>query len=403
MSITVIDSIMGSGKTQAAIEYINNMRGGERVMFVTPYLAEVERIIMSCPSQDIKQPKFIGSKLEGLRRLISGNYNIATTHELFKSFTPDIIQLLREYEYTLILDEVVDVVEQVGLQKQDTKAMCASFADIDEIGRVVWREEKYNKNGLYGKYMNMSHMKSLWVCSDNCLLFWVMPPDIFDAFENVYILTYMFDAQILCCYFKLHKIQYEVGSLCADALGKICFCKAKSGTSPPHQKIGEKIEIFQSEKLNQIGKSQHALSSSWYRNEKNKEAIIQLKKNCHNFFSYHCGTSSKQNMWTTFKEYYHTVGGKGYKKGFVVLNARATNDKSEKTACAYLVNRYPSPIIQTFFSSHKISISYDRYALSEMLQWLWRSAIRNDEKIKLYIPSSRMRKLLTDWIDTIDK
>ena len=41
----------------------------------------------------------------------------------------------------------------------------------------------------------------------------------------------------------------------------------------------------------------------------------------------------------------------------------------------------------------------DGYALSEMLQWIWRSAIRDGKEINLYIPSKRMRTLLTDWID----
>lgn len=39
------------------------------------------------------------------------------------------------------------------------------------------------------------------------------------------------------------------------------------------------------------------------------------------------------------------------------------------------------------------------WALSEMLQWIWRSAIRNGQKITVYIPSKRMRKLLLQWLN----
>ena len=41
----------------------------------------------------------------------------------------------------------------------------------------------------------------------------------------------------------------------------------------------------------------------------------------------------------------------------------------------------------------------DLYSLSELIQWIYRSRIRNGEKINLYIPSKRMRELLIDWLN----
>ena len=40
----------------------------------------------------------------------------------------------------------------------------------------------------------------------------------------------------------------------------------------------------------------------------------------------------------------------------------------------------------------------DLYALSEMLQWIWRSRIRNGQDINIYIVSKRMRRLLNQWL-----
>ena len=34
-----------------------------------------------------------------------------------------------------------------------------------------------------------------------------------------------------------------------------------------------------------------------------------------------------------------------------------------------------------------------------MLQWIFRSAIRNDKAINIYVPNIRMRKLLFDWCE----
>ena len=65
---------------------------------------------------------------------------------------------------------------------------------------------------------------------------------------------------------------------------------------------------------------------------------------------------------------------------------------------AYLVNRYLNPVVKNFFKSRNVEVDEDGYALSEMLQFIWRSAIREYREINVYIPSSRMRDLLLIWI-----
>ena len=90
---------------------------------------------------------------------------------------------------------------------------------------------------------------------------------------------------------------------------------------------------------------------------------------------------------------------KGYTKGFISSNLRATNEYRDRTAIAYLVNKYINPYIKNFFLSNGIEVYEDEYAISEMLQFLWRSGIRDGKHITVYIPSKRMRNLLIDWIE----
>ena len=40
----------------------------------------------------------------------------------------------------------------------------------------------------------------------------------------------------------------------------------------------------------------------------------------------------------------------------------------------------------------------DAYALTELIQWVWRSRVRNGHPITLYLPSPRMRTLLKDCL-----
>ena len=71
-----------------------------------------------------------------------------------------------------------------------------------------------------------------------------------------------------------------------------------------------------------------------------------------------------------------------------------------KTNCAYLTNRYYKPTINNFFTDKGVKIDEDIWSLSELIQWLFRSGIREEKEINLYIPSRRMRNLLKDWLDS---
>lgn len=53
--ITVIDNIMGDGKTTGAIQYINNAPDNENFLYITPFLNEISRII-DCADRDFRQP-----------------------------------------------------------------------------------------------------------------------------------------------------------------------------------------------------------------------------------------------------------------------------------------------------------------------------------------------------------
>ena len=126
----------------------------------------------------------------------------------------------------------------------------------------------------------------------------------------------------------------------------------------------------------------------------------KLKNNTYYYFKRVIKSKSKENMWTTFEDYKSQCKGEGYSKGFVPCNSRATNEYKDKTNCAYLINRYYKPTINNFFTDKGVKIDEDIWSLSELIQWLFRSAIREEKEINLYIPSKRMRNLLKDWLDS---
>ena len=62
-------------------------------------------------------------------------------------------------------------------------------------------------------------------------------------------------------------------------------------------------------------------------------------------------------------------------------------------AYIYNSNLHPEPYKYLQARGEQFAPSVERFALSEMVQWIYRSRVRCNEPINLYIPSSRMRNM----------
>lgn len=139
-NITVVSSIMGSGKTTYFLKYMKE-RPSEKFLVITPYLEEVKRIK---DEVGLIEPRPIkGSKLNHIRELTGLGKSIVSTHALLGRFDLEIQENIKISEYTLILDEVASVVEQFTFNTQSDKDdFFTHYAYIDSEGYCIWDEEK---------------------------------------------------------------------------------------------------------------------------------------------------------------------------------------------------------------------------------------------------------------------
>lgn len=150
------------------------------------------------------------------------------------------------------------------------------------------------------------------------------------------------------------------------------------------------IHIVEYEKINSIGEKSGSLSRKWFYDDKNEEQLDRLGKHVTNYFHNICHAKSAECLWTTYDELKSQVRGKCFRKGFISLN---NDNRTKRKYLAFLCNLYYPP-------QEKIDgVSESDYALSEMLQFIWRSAIRDGKEIWVYIPSIRMRQLFQRWIE----
>ncbi len=425
-AITIVDSIMGSGKTSAMINQLN--RNCEKnYIYITPFLSEVERIINKT-NFDFKQPENHGKgKLDGLHYLLASGENIVSTHALFLKATQETIQLIYEGGYTLILDEALDVlhdynsiVKEFGnktITKDDVGWLIQEkHITVDENYNVYWNSST-NENFHYSEIQRLAENHSLR-CVDNILL-WEFPYEIFKAFSSIYVLTYQFSNSMLDAFMLMNGLKYQKVS--AHKFNNSFQLCDYNDDFESRNSYAELINIYEGN-LNKIGDKTNAFSVSWLTGcgEKQNQRTNDIKKAIRNYKN-HIKASTSEIMWTTAKKdnFHEKIESvKGFKyihkltseekslpenefnklKCFVPCNSRATNNFSDRTTLLYLLNRYVQPEYAKYFSKRGYPIDNDQFALNEMLQWIWRSAIRNGEKINIYIPSSRMRNLLYNWL-----
>ena len=111
------------------------------------------------------------------------------------------------------------------------------------------------------------------------------------------------------------------------------------------------------------------------------------------------GAKTNNRLFTCFKADRRVLGDGRYTKNWIPFNSRATNDYRHVEYIAYLVNIFPSPVLVKAAKGKDTEFDDEIHALSEMLQLLFRGCLRDGNEMNIYIPSSRMRKILFKWLE----
>lgn len=411
--IHVCDAIMGSGKSQSAISFMND-HPDRKFIYITPYLDEAKRIYDDCPTLHFvepnnRNPRYKFSKVEHTKSLLQSGQNVASTHSAFCLYSADMIDAIKANEYTLIIDEAVSILTELDNVTGDVDL-------LEHAGCIV-----RNENGIYslgetpyggGKLSDLYEL-----CERNnlvrlngrdgedpndCFFFWEMRPDVLASFKDVYILTYLFDGQDIKYYLEEHGLEYDHIGIRRTG-DRYEFAESPEYMPSYIADLESMIDITEDRRLNRIGDGKFTLSVGWYRHRATADEVDRLRKNLITFFRFRDPAPSKQRMWTCYEDDVKDLKDKGVGL-HTPCNLRATNKYRDKTALAYCVNNFVNPFKKRYLSQAGHEFNEDAFALSVLIQWIWRSAIRDGEKIRVYIPSQRMRELLKNWIrDTQSK
>lgn len=317
---------------------------------------------------------------------------------MFDKIDETMIDIIRSYDYTLYLDEVHEVIREHYLDEQDLRLLFETKSiEVDNKGLVKWIREDYTTiDGKFTEFRNLCDLGAMYYYSGRLFL-WCFPIQVFEAMRKTYILTYLFEGQLQSAYYKLHKVEYYKKWVIKTENDR--FYKLIDYDEEYNQKyiknIRDKINIYEGNLNFQKGIT---LTTNWYNEKSDDDSLKVVKKNTYNYFRNIVQGKSEENMWTTLKDYKKKLKGKGYTNGFVELNARATNKYRHKKNLVYLYNRYIKPPIYNFLVNHEIYFDNNMYAIGDLIQWIFRSAIRDGQPVNIYLPSERMRRLLKEYL-----
>lgn len=417
-NITVVDSVMGKGKSSAAIEYINEH---EELNFVVVTLtqAECQRYAEGIEREVIvphlDRSDHHDTLVETFIEAIDQGKTVVTTHALLKRWDEASVCALKGKDYVLILDEVLDVVQPFQITKQDYHNLVAGGtvsqaleADTG-LNKVVLEDAEYE--GKHAQFIDQVRKGNVYRVKDDFCI-WLTSPTKLTPFNEVYILTYNFEGSVMAAWLKLNGLDYSLQSVTPDRQ----FGPYQPDTGVPFDHL---ITIVRDPGLNDIGKRASSLSKTWYEKSP-RDRLERLRNATRAFFRRYDAEDPQFNMWSTYKDHrmkiqyspfgfirgkvsknqmkHMTAEERAERDTFVSFNMKATNVYGHKACLAYLVNVYANPSLTRLFSECGLEFDEEQYALNELIQWIWRSRIRRGESVLVYIPSKRMRSLLDDWL-----
>lgn len=403
--VTIKDFPCGSGKTT---KMIRDLCSDKLYLIVVPLKTEVRRVLEATSHLGFLEPLEVmtpeRTKQSALLKLIDQRKSVVTTHRLYNDIG-HLAALGCLQEYDVIIDEVPEVIKPViSLSKRsvDDFYISTGYLSISDDGlchsTAKWeRRQDEVSDTLNETIKRYAVGQSLYLTAQGTFLT-AVPEMLFYRCVSITILTYKPEGSYLLEYLKKLGVRYNIRR---DQIAEEKF----------REKARELISFSDTSALEKVSFTYSKQTKYSEQSRQNKIVRSGLK----NWRARHLKDVPLENIMVTcaqdnWRESKAFKSGKLKLQGFakttglgkvhwVANQTRGTNDYSHCSHLVYLYDKHPMPPITQWLGCSTKGFS-DAYGLTELIQWIWRSRIRNGEPITLYLPSPRMKRLLLDWLNS---
>ena len=389
-AVKFIDRPCGTGKTT---QMICSFCPTEQYLVVVPTLSEVERVLRESrvPFTEPDE-KLYGTKMAHLEKLLAEAENIVTTHKLFDAVDIRSVDLSA---YNLFIDEVFDVVEKVnGPENEAWNRVYVGdgYATVDSDGQVTptdkWREQPAKLKTVLRFDLFCAAEAGRLRKTDNGYFVDVVTPALFTKPKQTIVHTYLAGSSLMAAYLKKHDVPFVIDhdhsldmSHRADAqrLLSVHQISALENISMSHTKQG----LMKRREASKVSAALKNLRSRSLRGVHVKDIMITCRK----------------DKWLDHND--NRKGAFAYQSKLTAANwiaktTKGTNEYRNCTHAVYLSKLNLSPNIIAYLG---VDRQFEKdWAVSELIQWLYRTGLRDGQKVELHLASSHMKCLLEDWL-----
>ena len=400
--IKIIDKPCGSGKTTAMINNFNNQ---DKYLVIVPMLSEVDRIVEGSKEVEFVQPHANdnneGTKYASLEEYLNQGRNIVSTHKMFESLAP-LAKAGLLSDYHIIIDEVPDVVQPIAKKSKtsiDEFYIDTGFIEVDEGSGLVrptqkWIDTQNQVSDTLSPKILSAAMSGCLYLQDRQMFIWALPQSILKSGLSLTVLTYKAEGSLFVAYLRKLGLSFQLET---DA----------SMDNQFREKAAELIAInyiqaLKDEKFSHNAQQKGCKSASYCKKVSSSLKNLRGRKLR--------DVNAKDILITCMKEaWLKPANDNNVKLGpfakdsrlgeanWIPNTTRGTNDYAHCSHLIYLYDQHPHPFITRWLGDSSTAFA-DAYALTELIQWVWRSRVRKGEPITVYIPSLRMRMLFEIWL-----
>lgn len=401
-TITIKDYPCGSGKTTSMIK---SFKQEEKYLVILSYLSEVDRIIEDTTDVSFVEPvaedNIQNTKTESLKDLLLTGRNVATTHSMYERLVPLAEEGLLD-DYNIIIDEVPEVVKAVSTKSKTSIKefyVNSGFIEVEDNGLVLatdkWREKKEEvADTLSNKILTYAETGCLYLLGEHMFI-WAMPSKLLSAGKSVTILTYKAEGSLLVSYMRKLSLPYLIQS------NKY---KEEAFREQAAELINlQDIPSISKLKLSHTGQQEGMRSSNYY--SKLSCGLKNLRsRQLKGLDLSNVLLTCKKDAWiqNNGKAGVFAQGSKIFENtNWIANTTRGTNEYAHCSHLIYLYDQNINKLLARWLNDESRHFN-DAYALTELIQWVWRSRIRKGEPITLYLPAPRMRSIFIDWLEGWD-
>ena len=401
-TITIKDYPCGSGKTTTMIQ---SFKEDNKYLVILPYLSEVERVILKSKPVKFVQPtteeNSLTNKTDSIKELLLTGQNIATTHSMYERLVPLADDGLLD-DYNIIIDEVPEVVQSVSSKSKTSIRefyINGGYIEVEDTGLVLptdkWRQNREDvADTLSSKILNHAETGCLYLLGEHMFV-WAMPRKLLNAGKSATIMTYKAEGSLLVSYLDMLSLPHIIE-------------KDKYKEEAFREKAVQLIDLQDIPSISKLNLSYSGQQAGM----KNKRYFSKFSGGLKNLRGRQLqGLDLSNVLLTCKKSAWETESGKAgvFARGskmfentnWIANTTRGTNDYIHCSHLIYLYDKHLNKFVARWLNDE--SRRFDNaHALTELIQWVWRSRIRIAEPITLYLPAPRMRGILVDWLEGWD-